>query len=181
MGTARVTQAASVLVLEKRKNTACLYSMVVVYFGFNDREGDTRRVDYSWHFWVSSRLHAEQHWYLHMQSAHIIHAIPSNRFRQQVWHCRLTVTGHLFGSTEAGIAPADAVCKSECVCDLRSATLQLLQKNAWCMYANKTAYITRNMQKNVRCALITCAFWMVRTSSNSPVKRILSSKIPHGT
>jgi hypothetical protein len=28
---------------------------------------------------------------------------------------------------------------------------------------------------------LTCAFWMVRTSSNKAVKRILSSKIPQGT
>jgi hypothetical protein len=44
MGRARVTQAA-ILVLDKRRNTACLYAMVVVSFGFNVRERDTRRVE----------------------------------------------------------------------------------------------------------------------------------------
>lgn len=44
------------------------------------------------------------------------------------------------------------VCKSErvWVC-LRSATLHLLQKNAWCRYANKKAYIHEEYAK--KCTL----------------------------
>ena len=64
------------------------------------------------------------------------------------------MTGHLFESTEAGIAPADAVCKSERVrvC-LRSATLQLLQK----MRGANKKHTYRGMCKKMYAALLSPA------------------------